>query len=62
MEPILAELAAAYQRATEHADQLRTELHATILEELARGTKQADIARVTGYTRERLRQIAKAAE
>lgn len=54
----LAKLAAAVQRDTARAEKNRAALHDAIRRALAAGQKQADIARVTGYSRERLRQIA----
>ncbi|MEB3023006.1 MULTISPECIES: hypothetical protein [Mycolicibacter] len=42
----------------------RRELHAVIRHKVARGTRgtQAEIARTTGYTRERIRQIVQGKE
>lgn len=51
----------AHHRATASADRTREQLHAAILEAIAAGVSQADLARATGYTRERLRQLARAA-
>jgi hypothetical protein len=57
-EQELAKLAAALRRDAAKADASREALHAGILAALDSGMRQADIARATGYTRERLRQIA----
>lgn len=51
---------AAHRRATARADQTRAELHRAIAEAARQGVRQADLARLTGYTRERLRQIVNA--
>ena len=42
-------------------DKARAELHQAIVEEYARGARQIDLVRRTGYTRERIRQILRAA-
>lgn len=39
----------------------RAELHQAVIADLKRGVTQADLVRTTGYTRERLRQIAREA-
>jgi hypothetical protein len=52
----------AYQRAKRSEVQARTALHLAIVAALNRGVTQVEVVRVTGYTRERIRQIAKAAE
>lgn len=54
--------AKAYRRAEKKADETRSELFAAIVEAKAVGVAQVDIVRATGYTRERIRQILKAAE
>lgn len=54
----LAKAVTNYRRAVKRAETTRAALHAVILQELANGRTQADLARATGYTRERLRQIA----
>jgi hypothetical protein len=54
--------AAAHRRRTRAADeQAREELAAAIVADLDSGVSQADLMRLTGYSRERLRQIAKEA-
>jgi hypothetical protein len=46
----------------ERTDATRKELHTAILDALHAGVRQADIARATGYSRERLRQLARKAD
>lgn len=58
----LADLAVTYHHATVRADKARDELHAAIRAAVAAGMSQAAVARATGYSRERLRQIASAKE
>lgn len=58
----LAKAAGKHRRAVERADESRDLLRREILNALASGVSQAEIARVTGYTRERLRQIARESE
>lgn len=54
---------AAYKRADQARELALTQLHAAIVTALRSGGRgtQAEIARRTGYTRERIRQIARAA-
>lgn len=40
-------------------DQARVSLHALILEALAEGETQAEVARAAGYTRETIRKISR---
>jgi hypothetical protein len=47
-----------HRRAEARANETREALRRAILAALATGRTQADVARTTGYTRERLRQIA----
>lgn len=54
----LTRLANAVRRADKRADEIRAEFFAAVYAALDAGQTQADIARATGYTRERLRQIA----
>lgn len=58
----LAKLAAEYHRSVARSAEARDSLHTAIIAALAAGRTQADIVRVTGYTRERIRQITKEAE
>ena len=55
---------AAHRRAERQLERTRAELHAAILAELTAGDRgtQADLARETGYSRERIRQLAREAE
>lgn len=53
----LETIAKAHAKAQDRANQTRAELHAAILAAIDDGVRQVDIARVTGYTRERIRQI-----
>jgi uncharacterized membrane protein len=50
-------LAAAQKRLTD----LRPQIADAIVDAARGGTKQADIVRITGYSRERVRQICRAA-
>ena len=45
----------------QRADATRAELRALIVDAMARGVQQADLVRQTGYTREYLRRLARAA-
>jgi hypothetical protein len=57
----LARLAERLRREQAKVDATRVELHAAIVKALQDGVRQVDVARATGYTRERLRQLAEAA-
>lgn len=57
----LATAAHAHQQAKTALDAARTELADAIVEAARAGTKQADIARTSGYTREQVRRICRAA-
>lgn len=57
----LATLAERLRREQARVDATRAELHAAIVKALGDGMRQVDVARATGYTRERLRQLAEAA-
>lgn len=57
----LEQLAHEYQHAQTRADELRTRLAAAIVDSAKAGVRQADIVKQTGYTRERVRQICRAA-
>lgn len=57
----LVAIAERYRRDQARAEASRAELHAAIVAALEGGARQVDVARVTGYTRERLRQLAEAA-
>jgi hypothetical protein len=57
----LARLAERLRREQAKADATRAELHAAIVKALQDGVRQVDVVRATGYTRERLRQLAEAA-
>jgi hypothetical protein len=54
----LSRLAGKLRRDKERADASREALRQAILTALDEGMRQADVARATGYTRERLRQLA----
>lgn len=45
------------QKAKDAEETARQEVYAAILEDLANGTRQVDITRATGYTREHIRQL-----
>jgi hypothetical protein len=51
----------AYQLAKERADDALAALHAAIAEAAAQGVKQNELVKITGYTRERIRQISRQA-
>ena len=51
----------AYRQAQGAAEDARRQLADAIVAEARAGTRQAEIVRVTGYTRERVRQICRAA-
>jgi hypothetical protein len=57
----LARLAERLRREQAKVDATRAELHAAIVKALQDGVRQVDVVRATGYTRERLRQLAEAA-
>ena len=57
----LARLAERLRREQAKVDATRAELHAAIVQALHAGVRQVDVVRATGYTRERLRQLAEAA-
>ena len=58
----LASLGARFQREQAQLEATREELHASILAAIAAGVRQRDIVNATGYTRERVRQLAKQAQ
>lgn len=53
---------AAHQRAEKRVDETRAALHAAIAKASAADVKQSELVRLTGYTRERIRQIVIAAK
>lgn len=50
-----------FDSAMARAEEARAELHAAILNALNEGVTQAEIVRRTGYTRETIRRLARAA-
>lgn len=54
----LTHAAERHRRAASTADEARNALHQHIRRELARGVRQVDLARATGYTREYIRRLA----
>lgn len=58
----LTDMANKLRRDQGKADISRANLHSAILDALAEGVTQADVARATGYTREHLRRLAVAAD
>ncbi|MFC7382837.1 hypothetical protein [Sphaerisporangium rhizosphaerae] len=52
---------AVYAAAIERAEMARDELARAIVEAARDGVRQVDIVKATGYTRERVRQICRAA-
>lgn len=57
----LDDAARTHQQAKTALDAARTELADAIVEAARAGTRQTDIARTTGYTREQVRRICRAA-
>jgi DNA invertase Pin-like site-specific DNA recombinase len=57
----LKEAAAAYRSAKEALDKARPELAEAIAEAARAGVRQGEIVRATGYTREQVRRICRAA-
>ncbi|MEU4776875.1 hypothetical protein [Micromonospora sp. NPDC023633] len=57
----LEDAAQTYRQAKDALDQARPALADAIVEAARAGTKQADIARISGYTREQVRRICRAA-
>ncbi|RLK13340.1 hypothetical protein DER29_4358 [Micromonospora sp. M71_S20] len=53
--------AQTYRQAKDALDKARPELADAIVDAARAGTKQADIARISGYTREQVRRICRAA-
>ena len=60
--PRVTAAAAAHRRAERQLERTRAELQAAILEDTAAGVRQSELVRATGYTRERIRQLAREAE
>lgn len=58
----LQKVGRAYERAAARAEQLRQERHVAVLQALAEGMSQAQIARATGLTRGRINQIVRSAD
>jgi hypothetical protein len=52
---------AGLSRAESRVAAARAELHAAIVADLAAGIRQADLVRLTGYSREHIRKIAEKA-
>jgi hypothetical protein len=59
VEPIKAAVS-AHRRAARRAEQTLAALHAAIAEAASQGVRQTDLVKITGYTRERIRQICRA--
>lgn len=57
----LEEAAKAYRRAKDALDKARPELADAIVEAARSGTRQTEIVKVSGYTREQVRRICRAA-
>ncbi|MFB9238668.1 hypothetical protein ACFFWC_24595 [Plantactinospora siamensis] len=57
----LEEAARAYRRAKAALDKARPALAEAIVDAARAGTKQAEIVKVTGYTREQVRRLCRAA-
>lgn len=50
---------AAYQTAAKAADEARSAYHAAIATAAGNGVRQRDLVQLTGYTRERIRQLSR---
>jgi hypothetical protein len=57
----LSELGQRHERERAAVEQTRAQLVAEIVAAAKAGVRQVDIVRMTGYTRERVRQICRAA-
>lgn len=55
----LSDVAEEYRRAKDALDEVRPRLFAAIVDAARAGERQVDIARTTGFTRERVRQICR---
>lgn len=55
----LADAVRAYRRAQQSVERRRDELAAEIADAILSGRRQAEVARLTGYTREHIRRIVK---
>jgi ribosome-binding protein aMBF1 (putative translation factor) len=60
LEKVEAEARERIRKAREEADTARATLAEAIVTEAQAGTRQVEIIRVTGYSRERVRQILRA--
>lgn len=60
--PDLTAAARRYRKAETALDTARVELQQAALAALDTGTKQAEVSRITGWTREHLRQLKKKAD
>ncbi|HEX3778496.1 MAG TPA: hypothetical protein VHX38_02435 [Pseudonocardiaceae bacterium] len=58
----LEEAARAYRRAEKVLEERRADLAAAIVEAAASGRPQVEIVRISGYAREHVRRIVRAAE
>jgi predicted NBD/HSP70 family sugar kinase len=61
IDKIKAKAAADTAEARAKTNRARAELAAAIVDAVRGGMRQVDVVRVTGYTRERVRQICRAA-
>ncbi|HLQ53032.1 MAG TPA: hypothetical protein VK162_02040 [Streptosporangiaceae bacterium] len=57
-EPVKSAVA-TYRRASKRAEEARAALHAAIAEAAGHGVRQNELVKITGYTRERIRQICR---
>jgi Zn-dependent M32 family carboxypeptidase len=57
----LTDAVSRHREAREAEEEARRELYAAILDSIDQGARQVDIVRVTGYTREHIRQLVRAA-
>lgn len=55
----LADAVRAYRRAQQAVERRRDELAAAITDAVRDGRRQAEVARLTGYTREHIRRIVR---
>ena len=59
-EPVRTALT-TYRRASKRAEDALADLHAAIAQAAEQGVRQNELVKITGYTRERIRQISRQA-
>lgn len=58
----LRQLSKRYRKLVDDLDAVRPDLQAEVLAALAAGTRQAEVARITGWTRDNIRQLVRRRE